>query len=283
MKLTKIILGLALMSGIIFSCNRDETNMTETINTQQMVESVSTADLVTDDNSDLAMDFATTFENTTTLRSSGRGSHPDYPCAVVTVTSTNGGFPKTITVDFGTGCTDRRGITRKGKIIMTITDRIYVPGATLTVTRENFYVGGTKVEGEFTMENMTTDPAIPTFRKAVSNGKITREDGSYYTFNSSRKYKMIEGVSTRSNIWDDVWEIYDGTQTVNRSNGSYLTSTIKATNNLIKKNVCRFISRGSIILKGSKIDGVLDFGNGDCDNQATFTAANGTVYQISLR
>ena len=94
---------------------------------------------------------------------------------------------------------------------------------------------------------------------------------------------MIEGVSTRSNIWDDVWEIYDGTQTVNRSNGSYLTSTIKATNNLIKKNVCRFISRGSIILKGSKIDGVLDFGNGDCDNQATFTAANGTVYQISLR
>lgn len=282
MKLTKIIIALGFVAGITYSCSRDETNMSQTADTQAMVESVSTADLMTDDNSDLAMDFATTFENTSTLKSAG-GHHPDYPCAVVTITSTNGGFPKTITVDFGTGCTDKRGITRKGKIIITATDRLYVPGATITVTRDGFYVDNTKVEGEFTLSNITTDPLIPAFRKAVTNGKITRQDGSYFTFNSSRKYKMIDGATTKLNIWDDIWEIYDGTQSVNRSNGTYLNSTIIPTNNLIKRNACRFISKGKISLKGSKIDGVLDFGNGDCDNLATFSSANGTVYQINLR
>lgn len=283
MKITKIIIALGFLAGITYSCSRDETNVTEMAEPQAMVESVSTIDLMTEDNSDLAMDFATTFENTFSLRTSRAGYHADYPCAVVTITSTNGTFPKTITVDFGSGCTDRRGITRRGKIIITMTDRLYVPGATMTAIHDGFYVNNTKVEGEFTYSNITTDPQVPSFRKTVTNGKITRQDGSYFTFSSSRKHKMIEGAATRSNIWDDIWEIYDGTQTVNRSNGTYLTSTIVATDNLIKRNACRFISKGKINLKGSRIDGVLDFGNGECDNSATFTAADGTVYPINLR
>ena len=285
MKLTKIIIALGFVAGIVSSCNRDESNMVTAANTQEMVQAVSTSDMITDDNSDVAMDFATTYESTFALRTTSTvtNHHPDYPCAVVTVSSTNGTFPKTITVDFGTGCTDKRGITRKGKIIITVTDKIYIPGATITVSHDGFYVEGTKIEGDLTLANITTDPAVPTFRKTVTNGKITREDGTYYTFSSSRKYKMIEGVSTPKDVWDDVWEIYDGTQTVNKSNGNYLTSKITPQNNLIKRNACRFISKGSIAVKGTNIEGVLDYGNGDCDNKATFTAANGTVYQIALR
>src|SRR6188768_3778768 len=36
-------------------------------------------------------------------------------CATVTITPLQG-FPKTIVIDFGTGCTDINGITRSGKI-----------------------------------------------------------------------------------------------------------------------------------------------------------------------
>ena len=74
------------------------------------------------------------------------GQHLYYPCAIVTVTSTKGTFPKTITVDFGTGCTDKRGVTRKGKIIITVTNKHLVPSATITVVHDNFYVDGKKVE-----------------------------------------------------------------------------------------------------------------------------------------
>lgn len=281
MKITKIMIALSFVAGITNSCNRDETNMMETAATQEMVEAESTADIVTDDNSDVAMDFATTFETTFASKSASL-HHPNYPCASITISSTNGTFPKTMTVDFGTGCTDARGITRKGKIIIRMTDRLYVPGASVSVNHDNFYVGGKKVEGEMILSNITTDPAVPAFRKQVVNGKITHENGSFFTFSSSRKHKMIAGVST-PNVWDNVWEIYDGTRSVARSNGTYLTSTISPQNNLIKNNACRFISQGSVILKGSKIDGVLDFGNGNCDNSATFTSANGMVYQVNLR
>lgn len=281
MKITKFIIALGLAAGITYSCNRDETNMMETESTQELVQTESVADFATDDNSDVAMDFATTFESNFTSKNSGGVHHPDYPCAVVTITSTNGTFPKTITVDFGTGCTDKRGITRKGKIIITATNKLYVPGAVITVTHDNFYVNGTKVEGELKLSNITTDLAVPTFSKEITNGKITKEDGTYFTFNSLRKRKMTAGVSTPKNVWDDVWEFFEGTQTVAKSNGNYLTSTIKTP--LIKSNACHFISKGSIELKGTKVDGVLDFGNGDCDNKATFTSANGVVYQLLLR
>lgn len=279
MKLTKIFITLSVVAGLVFSCNRDETTTTDTTTAKENVETEATADKVTDTNVDLAMDFATTFEDTFSLKSGGH--HPDYPCATVTVTSNNGAFPKTITVDFGTGCTDPRGITRKGKIIMTVTNKLFIPGASITVTEDNFYVNNNKVEGEMVLTNTTTDLATPSFSKVITNGKITREDASYFTFTSSRKWKMVEGVSTPKYIWDDVWEIFEGNQNINRSNGTYFTSTIKTS--LIKKNTCHFISKGSIYMKGTKIDGTLDFGNGDCDNTATFTDANGNVTTITLK
>lgn len=282
MKFSKILITLSIIAGISYSCNRDETTTaTDAAAKQEMIQTESTSDFVTDDNSEVAMDFASAFESTFSLRTTNGGQHPDYPCAIVTVTSTNGTFPKTITVDFGTGCTDKRGITRKGKIIITVTNKLLVPGATITITHDNFYVDGKKVEGEIKLSNITTDIAVPTFSKQVTNGKITREDGSYFTFNSLRKRKMTQGVDTPKNVWDDVWEIFEGSQTVTKSNGNYLTSTIKTP--LVKSNACHFISKGSITIKGTNIDGVLDFGNGDCDNLATFTDANGTVHQITLR
>lgn len=283
MKLFKTLTMLSMVVGVLYSCNRDETNTSSTDVTarQEMIQAESTSDFLTEDNSDLAMDFATTFESTFNLRTTNGGQHPNYPCANVTVTSTNGSFPKTITVDFGTGCTDKRGITRKGKIIIVITNKLFIPGASITVTHDNFYVDGKKIEGEIKLNNLTTDLAVPIFSKEVVNGKITLEDGTYFTFNSLRKRKMTQGVDTPKNAWDNVWEIYEGNQTVTRSNGSYLTSTIKTS--LVKSNACHFISKGSITLKGTTIDGVLDFGNGDCDNQATFTDVNGTIYQITLK
>lgn len=282
MKFSKILITLSIIAGISYSCNRDETTTaTGAAAKQEMIQTESTSDFVTDDNSEVAMDFAGTFESTFNLRTTSGGQHPDYPCAIVTVASTKGTFPKTITVDFGTGCKDKRGVTRKGKIIITVTNKHLVPSATITVVHDNFYVDGKKVEGEIKLSNITTDIAVPTFSKQVTNGKITREDGSYFTFNSLRKRKMTQGVDTPKNVWDDVWEIFEGSQTVTKSNGNYLTSTIKTP--LVKSNACHFISKGSVTLKGTNIDGVLDFGNGDCDNLATFTDANGNVTQITLR
>lgn len=283
MKLTKILIAFSVVAGLTYSCNREESNNNLTLD-QENLQTEANADFVSESDIDLATDFATNFENTSSLRTTTggqQGAHPDYPCAKVTVASTNGTFPKTITVDFGTGCTDKRGVTRKGIITISITNPIFLPGASITISHQDFYVNGRKVEGDAKLTNLTTDLKIPTFSKEVINGKIANEDGTFFTFSSNRKYRMVEGIATPKNIGDDAFETFEGNRNVNRSNGTYFTSTIKTP--LFKRNACHFISKGSVVLKGSKVDGTLDFGNGECDNLATFTDANGNVAQITLK
>ena len=141
MKLTKILIAFSVVAGLTYSCNREESNNL-TLD-QENLQTEANADFVSESDIDLATDFATNFENTSSLRTTTggqQGAHPDYPCAKVTVSSTNGTFPKTITVDFGTGCTDKRGVNRKGIITISITNPIFLPGASITISHQDFYV-----------------------------------------------------------------------------------------------------------------------------------------------
>jgi len=51
---------------------------------------------------------------------------------------------------------------------------------------------------------------------------------------------------------------------------------------LIKKYSCNYISQGQLDLQGSFLDGILDYGDNTCDNQATYTHSNGAVYNVNL-
>ena len=64
-------------------------------------------------------------------------------CAMVTVSS--GGFPKTISIDFGTtGCALPGGVLRSGKISVILSDSLRNSGCTAVMTFDNYYVGGFK-------------------------------------------------------------------------------------------------------------------------------------------
>lgn len=67
---------------------------------------------------------------------------------------------------------------------------------------------------------------------------------------------------------------------INKSNGSSLTVTVQET--LIKNYSCNYISQGQLYLQGSFLDGFLDYGNNNCDNQATYTRSDGSVYNVNL-
>jgi hypothetical protein len=65
-------------------------------------------------------------------------------------------FPKVITLDYGEGCTvvlRDDTITRKGQIIITLTDRWFVPGARHIVTFNNFSINDVAIQGTRTMTN----------------------------------------------------------------------------------------------------------------------------------
>ena len=66
-------------------------------------------------------------------------------------------WPKTITIDFGNGCAGLYNNTRSGKIIIVVTGPRLATGSKKTVTLDNYYFNGIKVEGTKVHENMGTN------------------------------------------------------------------------------------------------------------------------------
>ena len=215
-------------------------------------------------------------------------------CPTVTVVHTAypAVFPIRVTLDFGTtGCTPPNDPhVRKGKIIIEYTNRLIEPGARAITSFENFYVDSVHVEGHDTITNTSTPgtniPANRSFRHDV-DGKLTRPSGNYTLWTSHKTITQFEGLSTPQMPLDDQFRI-EGS-----AHGKVLRSNLlvdwesNIIEPLIKKFTCRWIVKGKIrtvrrtLATTSPWVAVLDFGTGNCDNQAIITI-NGVPHQITL-
>lgn len=198
-------------------------------------------------------------------------------CATVTVSS--GNFPKTITIDFGTGCSSNDGITRSGKINITLSDSLRHSGSTAVMTFTNYYVSGFKKEGTITWTN-TTQNGIRSWQRKCENGKITAPDGHFWLHSGTQAVVQTAGSDTPSDLTDDVFS-YTGTATVTNSSGESRTATIL--NALEKKVDCANIDKGTIKIQGPNHYATLDYGDGTCDRIATISIDAGTPVTILLR
>ena len=200
-------------------------------------------------------------------------------CADITLeTGDDNGFPRILTIDFGEGCT-HNGVLRTGVLVLTLNDYLMNNGSELTIERENYTINGIQVEGTVTYINETTNPDMPTWERTVEDGSITNLQDQTFTHSGNRTVTMIEGFGNLD-LTDNVYEISSGTHTVNRPNGSSLTVTVEEP--LIKAYSCEYIQQGVLYLDGTLLDGDLNYGNGDCDNEATYTHSNGQTYNINL-
>ncbi len=200
-------------------------------------------------------------------------------CFTVTVVpNTPGVFPKTVTLDFGTGCLGRDGKLRKGKIITVYTGRMSVPGSKATTTFDNYYVDSFKIEGTHINENVSASNQ-QAYNVKVVNGRITNtSNGKWKLWNSNKTITQIEGNGTPIFPLDDVFRI-TGTASGSNSVGATWTSAI--TEPLIKKFTCRWIVKGVVVITRNAHVATLDYGNGNCDNQALITV-NGNSRTIIL-
>ena len=215
-------------------------------------------------------------------------------CFTITITHpTSNPFPAKVVIDFGTtGCPGPDGRVRKGKIIIEYTNRLTVPGAMATATFQGFYVDAIHVEGTHKITNISGSPLPPAniarkFKVEVINGKLTKPNGDYTEWNSTRTLIQIEGLLTPDLFRDDAFKI-EGSANGRTLRGNLLVrweSTI--TEPLIRRFTCRWIVRGKIktiratLPSNSRWVALLDFGAGTCDNQATLTI-NGVTRQITL-
>ena len=203
-------------------------------------------------------------------------------CAIYTLSDTvQGEYPKTLTMDFGTGCTSTDGILRSGKLTYLFSGPLLYPGTTASVTFTNYVVNGYGLQGSYSITNNSNQTSI-SITTTVTNGIITNPNATNYHYSHNRTYTMIAGSSTPFNISDDVYSI-TGNSSFSTSDGSSLVWTIVPATPLIKAVSCRYISQGVVdFVYNQSVNGSIDFGNGTCDNAATITIG-GIQHPITLR
>jgi len=131
-------------------------------------------------------------------------------------------FPKVITINYGEGCTvvfndDTR--TRKGQIIITITDRWYKPGAQHIVTFQDFYINDIKIEGTRTITNMgLNDKMHLELGIKLEQGKVIFSDTAWmtreaehvrewiYHLYSPNDTVMVTGTASGINVKGETYE-----------------------------------------------------------------------------
>lgn len=221
---------------------------------------------------------------------SGRVARVDSMPRCVTVSITpvqRNVFPKTVVMDFGSGCRIN-GRMRSGKITTVYTGRLIEPGKSATTTFENYKIDSIAVEGTHKLTNSTTSGSNQRqFTINVTDAKLTRPNGNYEEWSATRVHTQIEGNGTIPPV-DDVFRI-TGNSRGKTKRGSVLVSwASEITEPLIKKFTCRWISKGIIktvrngLPSSTQWVGTLHFGNGTCDNKAVLVV-NGKEHQIVLK
>lgn len=187
-------------------------------------------------------------------------------------------FPKTVTIDFGDGCLCRDGKYRKGKIVSIYTNPMQVPGAITSTTFVNYYVDSFKIEGTHVSENTSTSN-MQGWKLSVIDGKITNTaSGRWRKWNSTKSVLQVEGNGTSHYPLDDVYKITGSARSLNSAGHTWASLVVEP---LIKKFTCRWIVKGTVRLFKDGQEALLDYGNGDCDNQAIIYV-NGIPHPVTL-
>ncbi len=193
-------------------------------------------------------------------------------CATITVSPADSNtFPKTITVDFGTGCTSLAGFTRKGSITYILSGHLLYPGTTVSATFNGYSVNGYQIAGTYSITNNSTQNGLA-FTTSVTGGQIIFPDSlsSTYTYSGTKTITQTQGFGTPT-LLDDVYNITGHHSFASSASGKSLVNTIATP--LVIEGSCIHIVSGIIDFVytdgNNSLTGTFDYGAGTCDNLAT--------------
>jgi hypothetical protein len=270
MKKNRFFYGLLfpLSFGILLfaSCERDKDRLSDEVITLAETEAINNAIFEEIDGS--VESIMATLDLNEYSASSVKSTYADA-CPVVTVDHPDTTyFPKIVAIDYGDGCSmvfNNDTITRKGKIIISVTNRYFVNGAKRVITFEDFYINDVKVEGTRTITNLgLNENGHFTFGIKLENGKITFNDGKFVTCQSERVREWA-----RLSDWSKDTLYITGWVNGTNINGDNYTCEIDEPLVLIH---CLVFNRrwtivdGSLVITiGNESPIVIDYGDGTCD------------------
>jgi hypothetical protein len=189
--------------------------------------------------------------------------------------------PRTITIDFGNvNCMCNDGRNRRGKIEVSYDGNYSDSGSVHKISFSNYYINDHYVLGTCQVENKGKNGAGQPYYTNRIEAKLLKPgflDTLYYDAN--RTLTWVQGSETP--VWgDDIYQI-TGTASGRNALKTFYAATI--TEPLINDVLgCRYFAKGKMEMQPQgKALRTIDFGNGNCDQDATVTI-NNKVFNIKL-
>ena len=208
----------------------------------------------------------------------GRGIYTgDIPeCVTITVVAQQG--YRQVTLDFGTDGCVVNGHILKGQIIFDYTRDPEAQQISINYNLVDFYFDNKNLIGSRSiLKELSNENGNPQF---THNLEITViwPNGAQASREGTKSREWVEGFG--SGIFsDNVFEI-TGNWTATFVNGNAHTNEVLVP--LRREVICAYFVSGSLNIQRTNFGGVFDYGDGDCDNQATFTYNNGQEIDITL-
>ena len=265
------LLFIALTSVLFLqNCKKDTQEEQGEAVTDSEVRMMVQSDDATDDVLDMVDLFA--FEDNSSTRSRALPS-------CVTQTIVHNGTTVTITWEFdAAGCAMPNGNTYQGTVTIVRDRDLQAHSITGSVSFDQFYVNGINIAGSSNfvrqLHNTNGNPEVThTFDITVTfpNGDVAIRQGT-------RTREWAQGFGTPMHT-DDIFLI-TGSAHVQFRNGVVIDYVI--TSPLHREPPCRYFVSGVVEITKNGQTATLDYGNGNCDNEATLTLPNGQTRVITL-
>jgi len=275
MKIKSLILSAAI-AVLALSCSKDDSNNAAS-NDLSDAKVNAKIDLVTEDVGKIVDEQFALQANPSAGRNNEEVSALPS-CVTVDVQLTANSWTRTLTFN---NCELPNGNVLDGTIIVSGSLNFDAPSQTISYSFVDFHHNDILVEGNRTVVRTIQSTASQAVPHPVANMSIdmhvTFPNGNEYHRVGNRIREMIEGFGTPM-IWADNVFTISGNWTTTFPAGTR-TSTI--TTPLRAEANCPHIVSGVITTVRDNNTATLDYGNGDCDNQATLTV-NGNSTTITL-
>ncbi|MEM1001163.1 MAG: hypothetical protein AAGH46_00775 [Bacteroidota bacterium] len=284
MKFRLLPVTLTVLLGLYLTSCTEETDTLNDVNAviEDTTEVVSAAEIDEIDAvlGDLIID---SFESADSFDSPGssiatRIMQPPSLPACVTVTVTIQQNFRELLIDFGTEGCNIRGNLLRGQIQVTYNRDPEAQEVLINYTLIDFFFNAKSIEANRTiLRQRSNENGNPMFTHTLDI-TVTWPNGASASRQGAKIREWIEG--TGSSIFsDNVFEVI-GNWTTTFVNGH--THSYEVVEPLRREVICLYFVSGAIGVERTNFGGVLDYGDGDCDNEATFTFNNGNEIQITL-
>lgn len=275
---TKGILGLVVLGLVMSSCSDSDDNTVIENEAQDIAEIQQSAQIDQIDNvlGDIVVEVYEQQEgNLGRMANTGSTSFiPD--CVTITVVAQQN-F-REVTVDFGTeGCVVQGHLLR-GQIVFDYTRDPEAQQIEINYNLVDFFVDAKNVIGSRSiLRELANENGNPQFTHDLSLTVIW-PNGVQASREGTRIREWVEGFG--SGVFsDNVFEI-TGDWTATFVNGN--THSYEVVIPLRREVGCMYLVSGSVDVERTNFGGIFDFGDGTCDDLATFTFNNGTEIEVQL-